>query len=70
MYEVGKRSGIFAKGIEIVKHEERNGKFIEHPLLPNMKNYVTKSAHKDQKLIEDFNARLDSFVKDFKKKKV
>ncbi len=48
----------------------RNGKFIEHPLLPNMKNYVTKSAYKDQKLIEDFNERLDSFVKNFKKQKV
>ena len=26
-------------------------------------NYVTKSAHKDQKLIEDFNERLDCLLK-------
>ena len=43
----------------------RNGKFIEHPLLPNMKNYVTKSAHKDTKLVGDFNDRLDKFVENF-----
>ena len=43
----------------------RNGKFKEHPLLPNMKNYVTKSAHTDLKLIDDFNKRLDKFVSEF-----
>ena len=46
----------------------RNGKFIEHPLLPNMKNYVTKSAHTDSKMIEEFNERLDGFVQNFEKK--
>ena len=43
----------------------RNGKFLEHPLLPNMKNYVTKSAQRDNNLINDFNERLDEFVQKF-----
>ena len=43
----------------------RNGKFIEHPLLPNMKNYVTRSAHQDNNIMKDFGERLNKFVNKF-----
>ena len=33
-------------------------KFIEHPLLPNMKNYVTRSAQQDNNIMKDFGERL------------
>lgn len=43
----------------------RTTNFSSHPILPNLKGYVTGNALHDENLIPSFSSKLDQFVADF-----
>ena len=48
----------------------RTSDFASHPILPNLKGYVTGNALCDEKLIPSFSSKLDQFVADFNRSQV
>ena len=44
----------------------RTEKFSAHPVLDNLKNYMSYQPYSDDQLVKDFSDELDNFVETFK----